>query len=122
MKNKNLLFFRVLTGILSVLVVLGASQYFLNHEMVKEMFASLHFPSYLIYPMGIAKISGILALWFSSSIRIKEWAYAGFVFNFLLAISAHLNVQDGDFFGGFLALILTIGSYFFYRKLQIVKD
>jgi len=118
MKNKNLLIFRIVTGLLSALVLLGASQYFFNHDMVKGMFENLHFPVYLIYPMGIAKISGVIAIWFSTSNRIKEWAYAGFVFNFLLAISAHLNVADGEFMGGLIALILTIVSYFFYRKLS----
>ena len=96
---------------------MGVSQYFFNHEVVKGMFENLHFPTYLIYPMGIAKIIGILVIWFSKSQTLKEWAYAGFVLNLLLAVSAHLNVNDNEYFASVIVLILALSSYFFNRKL-----
>lgn len=113
--------YRIITGLFSALVLMGASQYFFNYEVVSEMFTNLNFPTYLIYPMGIAKLLGVLAFWINVPKRLKEWAYAGFMFNFLLAISAHINVNDGEFFPAVIALIFAIASYFFYRKLE-VKD
>ncbi|WP_196893421.1 DoxX family protein [Aureivirga marina] len=118
MEKRNLLIYRIVTGLFSLLVLIGVSQYFFNHEMVKEMFTNLHFPTYLIYPMGIAKLIGVIVIWFSKSNRLKEWAYAAFVLNLLLAISAHLNVHDNEYFASSIVLILILASYFFYRKLE----
>lgn len=118
MKKRDLIIYRVITGLFTALVVMGASQYFFNHAMVEEMFVAIKYPIYLIYPMGVAKFAGILAIWFVKSKTIKEWAYAGFTFNFLLAISAHLNVKDGEFYGAVIALVFAIASYIYYRKLN----
>lgn len=122
MKNKKLVSYRIVTGLFSALVLMGASQYFFNHEMVEEMFEAIEYPTYLIYYMGTAKFLGVIAIWFVKSKTIKEWAYAGFVFNFLLAISAHLNIGDGEFFGGVIALVFGVASYILYRRLDTVKQ
>jgi len=116
MKKRDLVIYRIVTVIFTLLVLMGASQYFFNHEMVKGMFESLQFPTYLIYPMGGAKFLGVIVIWTNKSKLLKEWAYAGFVFNFLLAISAHLNVNDGEYFGAVIALVLVIASYIYNRK------
>jgi len=116
MKNKDLIIYRIVTGLFTLLVLMGASQYFFNHDVVKEMFENLQFPTYLIYPMGGAKFLGIIVIWTNKSKLLKEWAYAGFVFNFLLAISAHLNVNDGEYYGALIALIFVIASYIYNRK------
>lgn len=118
MKKRDVTIYRVVTALLSLLVLMGAGQYFFNHELVKEMFTQLQFPTYLIYPMGIAKVLGIIAIWANKSKTLKEWAYAGFVYNFLLAISAHLNVGDGEYYGALVALILVSVSYFYDRKIN----
>lgn len=114
-KRDRIIYFTV-TGLFSVLILMGVSQYFFNYEMAAEMFTNVKFPTYLIYGMGVAKLLGVLAIWFSKSDLVKEWAYAGFVFNMILAISAHVNVGDGEFLGSLLALILVITSYVFFRK------
>jgi len=80
------------------------------------MFENIQFPTYLIYPMGVAKFLGIIVIWINKSNTLKEWAYAGFVFNFLLAISSHLNVNDGEYFGAVIALIFVIASCIYNRK------
>ncbi len=116
MKNKQLLTYRIVTGLFTALTVLGASQYFFNHEMVKGMFEQIEFPVYLIYPMGTAKFLGLIAIWSNKSATLKEWAYAGFFFNFVLGISAHVNVQDGEFWGAAIALIFVVASYIMDRR------
>ena len=116
MNKKDLLIYRIITGLFSVMILLGVSQYFFNHEMVKGMYEALEFPPYLIYPLGIAKVLGLVAIWGNFSTKLKEWAYAGFTFNLLLGISAHINVQDGEAIGAAIALVLLLVSYFFNRK------
>jgi len=118
MKNRDLIIYRIVTGIFTLLVLMGASQYFFNHDVVKEMFESIQYPTYLIYPMGIAKFLGVIIIWVNKSKVLKEWAYAGFVFNFLLAISAHLNVNDGEYFAAIIALVFVVVSYIYFRKIS----
>ena len=64
----------------------------------------------------MAKILGVIAILSKQSRLLKEWAYAGFFFDFLLAISAHLNAGDGEFPLAVIALVLLLVSYVFDRK------
>lgn len=118
MKKRDKILFYVFTALLTVLVLLGVTRYFFMHDLAVEGFEALNFPTFLIYPMGIAKTLGLIAIWFIQSPKLKEWAYAGFTFNFLLAIGAHLNVGDGEAVGALIALVLLASSYIFYRRSQ----
>ena len=107
--------YRISTGLFSANMLFGAAMYFVMHPMAVEMFESLSFPSYIIYPLAVAKILGLVAIWSNKSPVLKEWAYAGFVFELLLATSAHLNAKDGEFAGALMALVVVLVSYTFYR-------
>lgn len=111
MTKKHKIIYYGSTGLLSIFVLMGAGNYLFNTEMVVGMFASLGFPSYLVYPMAIAKILAVITLWLPKLEKLKEWAYAGFFFNFLLAKIAHLAVADGHSLGAVIALILLLVSY-----------
>ena len=84
--------------------------------MVSVTFTRLGFPTYIIYPLAIAKILGLIAIWSRKSKMLKEWAYAGFFFDFVLALSAHLVVKDGEWIPAFVALILLSISYLWSNK------
>jgi hypothetical protein len=116
--KRNKIIFYVVTGLFSLLMAGGAMPYFFMHDFAVEMFESLGYPPYLIYLMGVAKILGLVAIWFIKSPTLKEWAYAGFTFNLLLAISAHVNVGDGKAIGAIVPLTLMATSYYFYRKIK----
>jgi len=116
MKKRDLIIYRVTTGLLTANMLLSAGMYFFIHEIAAEMFEALSFPGYIIYPLGIAKILGLIAIWSNKSKTLKEWAYAGFTFTFLLAISAHINAGDGGYMGAVVALIFVIASYIYNRK------
>ncbi|AZQ63085.1 DoxX family protein [Flammeovirga pectinis] len=116
MKNKNLIIYRVATVLLSLLIVMGASMYILDHENVVKAFEALGFPTELIYFMATAKFLGVIALWQTKSKVLQEWAYAGFVYNLLLAVFAHINVGDGEQWGAVAGLIFLAISYFFRNK------
>ncbi len=116
MTKRNRIIYLTATGLLTANMLLSAGMYFLNYPMVAEMFESLSYPTYIIYPLAIAKILGLVAIWSNKSKMLKEWAYAGFVFELLLAISAHINAEDGGFLGPMVALVFVIVSYYFYRN------
>jgi len=117
MDKRTKIIYRVATGLFTLLMLMGSGMYFFNHEMVAEMFTKLGYPTYLIYPLAVAKLLGLTAIWTNKSEMLKEWAYAGFVFTFILAISAHINVGDGEFIPATFALTMVLISYIYDRKI-----
>lgn len=115
MKRDKILYF-IFTGLLSAMMLMSASMYLFNHEMVAGVFTLLGFPTFIIYPLAAAKILGIATLWIRPTKWLVEWAYAGFFFDFLLAMGAHLVVGDGEWAPALAALLLVIGSRFFYQR------
>ncbi len=104
------------TGLLSLLMLFSAGNYFFNHEAIVGAFEALGYPTYIIYPLGVAKLLGLVAILTRKSPTLKEWAYAGFFFDFILAFFAHIMVGDGEFAGALVAMILLFGSYFSEKK------
>ena len=100
----------IATGILTLIFGFSAFNYFFNYDMVSGFFVDLGFPTWLIYPMAIAKVAGVAVVWLKVPTTIKEWAYAGFFFNAILALTAHLMVADGMWQGALLALLAVITS------------
>ena len=99
------------TGLLSALLLMGVGMYFFNYDTVSEMFTSLGYPTYIIYPLAVAKILAVIALWQKKYSMLTEWAYAGLFFVLVLAVSAHVNAGDGQFIGALIALVLLAISY-----------
>ncbi len=116
MKKRDTIIYNVVTGIFSLMLLAGAVTYFVQYEMVSEMFTSLGLPTEMIYPLAITKILGVLAIWFIKNRIIKTLAYLGFALDLVFAIIAHLNAGDGGAFGPAIPLGLLIISYVFYRK------
>lgn len=112
--KRDKILFRTFTGLLTLQMLLSAGMYFLKHEVALEAFVRLGFPPFIIYPLGIAKILGIAAIVSGKSTFLAKLAYAGFFYNMLLAISAHLVVGDGvETIPSSTALLWVIGSYYF---------
>jgi len=110
------------TGLLSLLMLFSAGNYLFNNAMIQDVFLSLGFPVFIIYPLAIAKILGVLALWVRKFPTLTEWAYAGFFFDFLLAFGAHVAVQDGEFAGALVAITLLFASYFSSKKALVTEE
>lgn len=107
----------IVTGLMAAFMIMSAIPDVLRIPEAVEMFAHLGYPSYLLPFIGVAKILGVLAVlspWFP---RLKEWAYAGLVFDLIGALYSHLAVGDPPSYWVFavIALTLVLGSYFLYR-------
>jgi hypothetical protein len=98
------------------MLVAGAIMYFVMYEMTSDMFISLGVPTEIIYPLAIAKLLGVAALWFIQNKFIKTAAYLGFAIDLTLAVALHLIAGDGSAFGPIIPLVLLATSYFMYRK------
>ena len=95
----------------------SAGMYFTEYDMVKGFFEGLGYPVYIIYPLAIAKVLGIIAILSRQSSVLKEWAYAGFFFDGVLAAAAHMNAGDGEAGGAILAIVVTIISRIYDGKM-----
>lgn len=63
-------------------------------EIVAAM-AHLGYPAYLATLLGAWKVLGALAIVVPGTPRLKEWAYAGMVFDLSGAVASHAAVGDG---------------------------
>jgi hypothetical protein len=66
----------------------------LQIPMAVAIFAHLGYPTYLLPFIGIAKILGVVAVLVPGFPRLKEWAYAGLVFDLTGALYSHISVGD----------------------------
>ena len=73
----------------------------------------LGFPAYFSTILGLWKILGALALIAPRLPRVKEWAYAGFFFDFSSATASHLVVGDGAsaLVGPVMSIVLLFVSW-----------
>lgn len=115
MKTNKIAFY-VSTGLLSAMMLMSAGMYFFKYEYVSLVFSATGFPTYIIYPLAIAKILGLVAIWSRMSHTLKEWAYAGFFFDFVLAASGHISIGDGEAGGAIIAIVLVLVSYVFEKR------
>ncbi|PZF70758.1 DoxX family protein [Taibaiella soli] len=92
-----------------------------NTPLARAGISDLGYPDYFRILLTFFKVTGALVLilpFFKG--RIKEWAYAGFTFNFVSAMISH-TVVDG--FGGqsilpIVALAILAVSYICYQQIQ----
>ena len=117
----NKIIYWVSTGLLSALLLISAGMYVFNHQVVVGMFTSFGYPTYIIYPLAIAKVAAVAVLISQKQSAIKEWAYSALFFDFILAFFAHYMIGDGEQMGAVIAIILLVVSYVFGKKLYQIK-
>ena len=116
MEKRNKIIYWVATGLFAAFMLMNSVVYVVQNEMVSEMFVSLGYPAYVIYPLALAKVLGIIAIVTRRSALLKEWAYAGFFFDFVLAAMGHIYVGDGGFIAPLVAIVILLVSRFYDSK------
>ena len=90
-------------------------------ELAKEGIKHLGYPLYFGNAIVVFKVLGVLTLLIPQvPKRVKEWAYAGFTFDFIFAAISH-GVVDGMTGQTFFPLIvfgILVVSYIYYHKLN----
>ena len=104
------------TVLMCGIFIFSATMYFTKYEMVKGFFEALNYPTYVVYPLAVAKVLGVSAVLSDRSKVLKEWAYAGFFFDAILATAAHGYAGHGVFGMSFAAILLTLVSRIFWTK------
>ena len=122
MNKKINIAYWIVTGIFSAFMIFSAIPDILVAEEAVKFMTELGYPVYLLPLLGWAKILGGIAIVIPGFPRIKEWAYAGLVFDLVGAaysVAATSGVINAVPFLMFFAF--AFGSYFLYhKKLKVI--
>lgn len=108
--------YRVSVVLFSLIMLYMVYNFLFNTDEVVATFQLLGFPSFVVVPLGLAKLLGVLAIVSNVSHRLKVWAGLGFFFNFSAAIYAHLRAGDGMLMMPAAAMVLLAGIFFLEKK------
>ena len=102
-------FYWLATALLVSELVIGGIWDVLRVPRVREVIERLGYPTYFLVILGVWKLLGAVALVIPRFPRLKEWAYAGVVFNLTGALVSH--VASGDIEPGPMAyLVVMLGA------------
>lgn len=110
----------IVTGLMAAFMVMASIPDVLRFPQAAAIFGHLGYPVYLLPFLGTAKMLGVIAVLTPRLERLKEWAFAGLVFDVIGALYSHLSVGDpaSAWMLALIALLLIGGAYLSYRKLQ----
>ena len=98
----------VSTILLACELALGGAWDVLKVPQVREVTVRLGYPGYFLVILGVWKLFGAIAVIVPRFPRLKEWAYAGIVFNLTGALASH--IASGVIGSGTLVyLVLMMG-------------
>ncbi|ANH81088.1 hypothetical protein A8C56_08940 [Niabella ginsenosidivorans] len=121
--KKNKIIFWITTGI--IFLMEGVMPALTSQtELAKEGIRHLGYPGYFGNALVVFKVLGALILIIPQiPKRLKEWAYAGFLFDFIFASISHFSVDGMDFqsFFPLIFIIILALSYISYHKLNTVS-
>jgi len=116
-KKITRIWYWVITILFLAFMLFGAISELMQTEGSQKVLSSLHYPVYLNYILGIAKVIGAIVLLQSPLKTIKEWAYAGFTIDIVGAAASTYFVE------GIAPAIITLVflaplllSYYFWKK------
>jgi hypothetical protein len=107
----------VVTGLMSTFMLMAAIPDLVESAQAAAAFAHLGYPAYLLRFIGTAKVLGVAAVLVPGLSRLREWAYAGLVFDLTGALYSHRSVDDPASIWIFavFGLVLVTGSYLLRR-------
>jgi len=85
----------IATGLIAAEFALGGVWDLLRIPYVSTILAHLGYPSYFAIFMGVWKLPGSAVLVLPRLPRLKEWVYAGMVYEMTGAVFSHTAVGDG---------------------------
>jgi hypothetical protein len=108
----------IFTSLFALLMLGSAIPDILVLPIAVEGFRQLGFPAYLVPFLGVAKLLGVIAILIPGFPRIKEWAYAGLVFDLLGATYSVISIGQplAACIPMFVGLLIAAGSYTWYHK------
>lgn len=84
----------VLTVLLALWLVPSGILDLLGFPAVVQILAHLGYPAYVAYILGVGKLLAIAAILYPGTRLLREWAYAGIIFNMIGAFVSHVASHD----------------------------
>lgn len=81
-----------------------------------EEFRHLQFPEWLFYPLTLAKALGLAAILSNKSQTLKDFAFAGFLYDLLCALGGHIAQQEAKFLLPILGIFIWTFAFVMDRK------
>ena len=117
MKKTKILYW-VFTSLFAFFMLGSAIPDILSSPVAVEGFRQMNMPAYLLPFLGIAKTLGVIAILIPGFPRIKEWAYAGLIFDLIGATYSIIssNQPGNPWLFMVLPLLFAFASYYFYHR------
>jgi uncharacterized membrane protein YphA (DoxX/SURF4 family) len=117
MKKINIIYW-VSTALFSFFMLGSAIPDIFSVPMAVEGFRQIGMPAYLLPFLGIAKTLGVIAILTPGFARLKEWAYAGLVFDLIGATYSVSSAGMPVSAWAPMLVIIAVGacSYIYYHK------
>lgn len=117
MKKTNIIYW-IVTSLFALMMIGSAIPDAISHPMAVDGFKQINMPAYLLPFLGVAKILGAIAILIPGYPKIKEWAYAGLIFDLIGATYsiAAAGMPVANWVGMALPIALGFASYIFYHK------
>ena len=118
MKKVKIIYW-IATGLFSAFMLITSIPYLTSgKDVVQILHDQLGYPLYIIPFLGTAKIIGAIVLVIPKFPKIKEWAYAGLIFDLTGALFSLLMIGGGiqAVIGMGIPIIIGAVSYIYHHK------
>lgn len=127
MEKRKLIWYWLITAILSFCIFTGGLFQTIQVKGVIQGFKPLGYPTYFISIIGIWKMLGIIAILLPKFKLLKEWAYAGIFFTMTGAVISHIASHDASvqIIAPIVLAVFTVLSWYLRpadRKISLVNQ
>jgi uncharacterized membrane protein YphA (DoxX/SURF4 family) len=124
MKPKTIkILYWIINGLFGGFMIFSAIPDIMEVPEAVQFMTMLGYPTYFTPFIGVAKVLGVIAILIPGFPRLKEWAYAGLMFDLIGATYSVIAIGTAvqDFWMMFLFLGFGGAAYFTYRKKQALE-
>jgi len=124
MKSTKILYW-VFTGIFAALMLFASYGSILKlPEAVDLIHDKMGYPTFMVAFTGWAKVLGVIGILIPGMPRVKEWAYAGLMFDLAAVIYSFIALGYPVSAWGMMLVWVVFGilSYVYYHKFQRQKS
>lgn len=118
------LFYWIATGLMALSLILLSLMAILMPQEVTKMFTHLGYTDKLLPLIISARLLAVITVLQPKFPKLKEWAYAGLVFELIGAIYSHIRAGDNaaEWSAAFFVLVFVGLSYYFYTKINTYEE
>ena len=115
--KKTKIIYWIVTGLFSAFMISTAIPDIIVMPDAVKFMTDLGYPMYFIPFIGVAKVLGGIAILIPGFPKIKEWAYAGLLFDLIgAAYSVAVTTGIASALPVFIFVAFGFGAYFLYHK------